>query len=131
MGGISAVTGRAGDGGGDFVARNLSFSADAGPAPAGARVLVVGQAKLYARDNLISENELRCFIGGALRRAADPGDSLTYRRAHLAPLVYAFWTTSDFHPSAKSYARAMGLWYLNGIGLAQLAIRLGVSPSIA
>jgi hypothetical protein len=131
MGGTSAVTGRPGDGGVDFVARDLSFSADKGPAPAGARVSVVGQAKLYSRDNLISENDLRCFVGGALRRAADPGDNLTYRRAHLAPLVFAFWTTSDYHPSAKSYARAMGLWYLNGIGLAQLAIRLGVSPSPA
>lgn len=126
MGGSGTVTGRSGDGGVDFVARDLSFSADKGPAPAGARVLVVGQAKRYSRDNLISENDLRCFVGGALRRAADPGDILTYRRAHLAPLVFAFWTTSDYHPSAKSYARAMGLWYLNGIGLAQLAMRLGV-----
>jgi restriction endonuclease Mrr len=127
MGGRAEVTGRSGDGGVDFVARDLSFSADKGPAPAGARVLVVGQAKRYSRDNLISENDLRCFVGGALRRAADPGDIRTYRRAHLAPLVFAFWTTSDYQPSAKSYARAMGLWYLNGIGLAQLAIRLGVS----
>jgi len=131
MGGASAVTGRSGDGGVDFVGRDLSFSADKGPAPAGARVLVIGQAKLYSRDNLISEIDLRCFVGGALRKAGDPGDNLTYRRAHLAPLVFAFWTTSDYHPSAKSYARAMGLWYLNGIGLAQLAIRLGVSPSPA
>ena len=127
MGGLAAVTGRSGDGGVDFVARDLSFSADRGPAPAGARVLVIGQAKRYSRENLVSENDLRCFVGGALRRAADPGDVVTYRRAHLAPLVFAFWTTSDYHPSAKSYARAMGLWYLNGIGLAQLAIRLGVS----
>lgn len=40
--------------------------------------------------------------------------------------AFAFWTTSDFQPSAKKYARGVGLWYLNGLGIAQLAIRLQV-----
>jgi hypothetical protein len=44
----------------------------------------------------------------------------------LTPVLLAFWTTGDFSPSAKKYARDLGLWYLNGIGLAQLATRLGL-----
>jgi len=42
-------------------------------------------------------------------------------------VLLAFWTTGDFSISAKKYARDIGLWYLNGIGLAQLATRLDLS----
>lgn len=127
MGGRSSVTGRTGDGGVDFVACDLSFFPHQGPASPGARVLVLGQAKRYDRENFVTEVELRSFVGGALRKASDQEDSRTFRTAVLAPIVFAFWTTSDFHHLARKYARGMGLWYLNGIGLAQLAIRLGVS----
>jgi restriction endonuclease Mrr len=127
LGGVCTVTGRSGDGGVDFVARDLIVSAGQGPAPIGARVLVLGQAKRYNRDNLVAEGELRSFVGGAIQKASDHGDSVTFRRAILAPVIFAFWTTSDFHPSAKRYARSVGLWYLNGIALAQLAIRLGLT----
>ena len=110
----------------DFVARDLQLSA---PSPRGARVLVIGQAKRYSRHNRISETDLRSFVGGAIRKASDPENALTFRREILAPLVFAFWTTSDFHPTARSYARSVGLWHLNGMGLAQLASRLGVEPT--
>jgi hypothetical protein len=36
------------------------------------------------------------------------------------------WTTSDFNRNAKEYARDMGMWYLNGLGLAQLAFKTGM-----
>lgn len=125
MGGTSFVTGQPGDGGVDFVGRDVRFYGDAGPSPVGARVLVVGQAKRYAKGSLIPENELRTFIGGAIRKVSDP-HSDTFKSGVLAPVVFAFWTTADFHPSAKRYAKAVGLWYLNGLALAQLAIRVGI-----
>lgn len=129
LGGDSRVVGKSGDGGVDFVARDISVIGQPGPSSIGARTLVVGQAKRYGRENPITETDLRGFVGAAIKRCSDPGDAATYRRAILAPLSLAFWTTSDFQPSAKRYARAVGLWYLNGTGLAQLAIRLGVEPA--
>jgi hypothetical protein len=129
LGGDSRVIGKSGDGGIDFVARDISVIGQPGPSSIGARTLIVGQAKRYSRENQITETDLRGFVGAAIKRCSDPGDVATYRRAILAPLSLAFWTTSDFQPSAKRYARAVGLWYLNGTGLAQLAIRLGVSAS--
>jgi hypothetical protein len=36
----------------------------------------------------------------------------------LTPVLYAFWTTSDFDPNAKKFARQMGLWYMDGLTLA-------------
>jgi len=127
MGGESRVVGKTADGGVDFVARNISLSGQGGPAPIGARALVLGQAKRYGKESLVPETDLRAFVGGAIRRSSDPLDVVTFRGAVLAPVAMAFWTTSDFQPSAKRYAKAVGLWYLNGMGLAQLALRLGVS----
>jgi hypothetical protein len=46
----------------------------------------------------------------------------------FTPLLLAFWTTGDFTPPAKKYARHLGIWYLNGVGLAQLATRVGLKP---
>ena len=129
FGAEARITGKPGDGGVDFVARNLLLSGQNAPSPIGARALVLGQAKRYSKEALIAETDLRSFVGGAIRRLSDPQDQLAYRVAALAPISLAFWTTSDFQPSAKKYARAVGLWYLNGIGLAQLALRLGVSAS--
>ena len=45
----------------------------------------------------------------------------------LTPVIYAYWTTSDFHHEARKYAKAMGKWYLNGVGVTQLALRAGVN----
>ena len=124
LGGKAKVTGKPGDGGIDFVARDLATCL---PAPPGAKMTVIGQAKRYSRENLISENDLRTFVGASVRRTSDPDDGDCFRRSILAPVAFAFWTTSDFQPSAKKFARALGLWYLNGIALAQLALRLGVA----
>lgn len=114
------------DGGVDFVARDLQLCE---PAPVGARVLVVGQAKRYAVTNSVSETELRAFVGGALRRLSDHEDTMAFRTGTLSPVVFAFWTTAEFQPSARRYARAMGLWYLSGIALAQLALRVGLTTA--
>ncbi|MGA2087192.1 MAG: restriction endonuclease [Terracidiphilus sp.] len=123
MGGKPTVTGKPGDGGIDFIAKDLPLCS---PAPKGARITIVGQAKKYGRDNLVIEQDIRSFIGGAVRRTSDPEDPHCFRRNILAPVSFAFWTTSDFQPSARKFARGLGLWYLNGIALSQLAIRLNV-----
>jgi hypothetical protein len=111
------------DGGLDFVARNLPLSGLNVDALRRTRILVVGQAKHYQKETLVSEPELRDFVGGALKRTSDPTDSVTHRITTLAPLVFAFWTTSDFNSPAKSYAKAVGVWTLNGIALSQLALK--------
>jgi len=123
MGGKCTVTGKSGDGGIDFVGRDLALCV---PAPVGARITVIGQAKRYARNNIISEAELRSFVGSVMRKTHDPDDPICFRRSILAPVAFAFWTTSDFQPSARKFARGLGLWYLNGTALAQLSLRLGL-----
>lgn len=126
LGAKGSVEGGSYDQGIDFLAFELPLSC-LGPAPSGAFAVVLGQAKRYANGNNITEKHVREFIGSATRRA------YTLKRTHaskvgsLQPIVFAFWTTSDFHPSAKECAREMGLWYLSGVALAQLAIRLGVN----
>lgn len=124
LGGRGTVLGQTGDGGVDFAARDINLCT---PATIGARIFVIGQAKRYSVTNLVSETQLREFVGGALRRLHNHEDSVTFRPGILSPIIFAFWTTSDFQPSARRWARAMGLWYLNGVGVSQLAMRLGVS----
>lgn len=111
------------DGGLDFVGRNLSFSNLNADAMKKAGVLVVGQAKHYQKDDLVTEPQLRDFVGGGLKRISDHTDSVTHRGTALAPVVFAFWTTSDFNSPAKSYAKSVGVWTLNGIALSQLALK--------
>jgi restriction endonuclease Mrr len=122
MGCRADVRGKTGDGGVDFVGHDLPLYVNA---TRGARVLVVGQAKRYKKGNLVDVTELRHFVGGAVHLTSDPLESM-FRRQILAPVMYAFWTTSNFHPSARKYARDVGLWYLSGLALAQLVDRLGV-----
>ena len=128
MGGKPTVTGKPGDGGIDFIAKDLPLCS---PAPKGARITIVGQAKKYGRDHLVVEQEIRSFVGSTVRKTSDPEDPHCFRRNILAPVSFAFWTTSDFQPSARKFARGLGLWYLNGIALSQLSIRLKVEPNPA
>lgn len=123
-----ARTGQTADGGVDFVARDLQIVV---PASAGARIHIVGQAKRYALHLPVGEREIREFVGGAIKRLRDPADSEVYRRECLAPVIFAFWTTSEFTSSALAYSRAVGIWYLNGLGLAQLALKNGVVIGIS
>jgi len=117
----SEVTGRSNDQGIDFFANELSICT---PSSVGARIHIVGQAKRYT-DGLISETDIRKFVGGAIKRVSDPKDKV-YRAERLAPVIYAYWTTSDFDAGGLKFAKAIGLWHLNGMGLTQLAMRHGV-----
>jgi restriction endonuclease Mrr len=121
----ASVKGGTDDRGVDFIARGLQLGGNIDPSPISSRALVIGQAKRYGEGNNITETQLRAFIGGALL------DAERLRREHagiLTPVTFAYWTTSDFHPLARKYAREMGLWYLKGIGVAQLALR--ASPNV-
>lgn len=130
IGAVAMVEGGPADGGVDFVAYDIRLGNFEGPSPKGARAGLIGQAKKYRADHPVSEHELRAFVGSATRR------SFLLRRDYPSnigitqPMVYAFWTTSDFNRSAKDFAREMGLWYLNGVALCQLARRLGIEHKI-
>ncbi|MEO5359894.1 MAG: restriction endonuclease [Nitrospirota bacterium] len=111
------------DGGIDFIAYKLPIGGKdiIIPAHINSQTVVIGQAKRYT-GNLITETDLREFIGGAMIQVFETRK----RFGILTPIVYAYWTTSDFNPSARKFAKEMGLWYLNGLGLAQLSQRVGI-----
>lgn len=116
------------DDGVDFFAIDFDFVPDTVNTPQGCRAAVVGQAKRFKSGHLIKETDLRAFIGGAVKVR---NDLLIGRKIlPLSPVVFAFWTTSDFDPSAREYARSLGIWYLNGRALARYVRDLGLAGSI-
>jgi restriction endonuclease Mrr len=125
LGANSARIGGSQDNGVDFVAINLQLGDKVKLAPRSSQGIVIGQAKRY-KDKNITECDMREFIGGAVLRADILRCEHVFDTGLLSPVSFAYWTTSDFHIAAKKYARRMGIWYLNGIALAQLAQRAGV-----
>lgn len=92
------------------------------PMPSSSKVLVIGQAKRHKQDNNISESEVRKFVSGALKKLNDFRKS--GKVAVLTPVIFAFWTSSDFTDPAKSYAKAMGIWFMNGRTLVEFLHKL-------
>jgi len=123
----AVVEGGPHDGGIDFYAIGFSPGAQVNPAPPTSKTVVIGQSKRYSATNDVGEVDLRSFIGGTVRKAEE------LRRKHpdgfglLTPVLLAFWTTGDFTPQARQYARDLGIWHLNDIALAQLATRIGLT----
>ncbi|MCC6275072.1 MAG: restriction endonuclease [Leptospiraceae bacterium] len=117
------------DGGVDFIGYSISLSTSTIPYPKCSRVTVIGQSKRYKDGNTVTETELRKFIGGAVKETYILKKSIGHIRA-LTPIVYAFWTTSDFHSEAIKYAEEAGVWYLNGASLSQLAYSLGIQDVV-
>ena len=126
LSGQIVVEGKPYDGGVDFYAFDLAPGGERGPAPYASRIWIIGQSKRYKQRNDITEKDLREFVGGALGKLDQLRERHPERYGILTPVLFAYWTTSDFDRHAKRYARHMGLWYLNGVGLAQLAIRVGL-----
>ena len=126
MGGNCEVIGGPYDGGIDFIAYDLSLSKLNRISTIGSKIQLVGQAKRYTNGNNIKEKELREFIGASTKIIHEFKQNRSERFGIFQPIILAFWTTSDFHSNAKSYAKKFGIWYLNGIALCQLAIELGV-----
>jgi hypothetical protein len=128
FGGRCKVTGMPNDGGVDFIGFNLSLVGGGFPTPENAKMVVIGQAKRYDHGNTISESELRKFVGGATRRIHQlkREDGV----GALTPVVYAFWTSSEFERNAKNYAHEVGLWVMNGVTMSQYLISLDMTQRL-
>ncbi len=128
LGATANVTQRTGDGGVDFVASDLDIMPAGYGMPAVCRATVIGQTKRYNETNIINEKQLREFVGAGVwkrhKLRLDSGIS------PLAPVILAFWTTSNFEPNAKRYAREMGIWYMDGQTLASYISKLGLSDYV-
>jgi len=125
LGATANTVGGTGDGGVDFIAFNLPIGKIDIAALHACYPTVIGQAKRY-NDRFITVTDLRCFLGGALIKADEI--KRTYDRYGIfSPTAYAFWTTSEFHNSAREFARNAGLWCLGGLSLAQLSLRIGLN----
>jgi hypothetical protein len=122
LGAQAEVTKRSNDDGVDFYAIDFDFVPDGINTPQACRAAVIGQAKRFTEGNAVKETDIRAFVGGALKVKNEL--SSTRKIFPLSPVVYAFWTTSDFTPSAKQFARDMGVWYLSGRALARYVYEL-------
>ena len=128
LGATSRTTQKVKDGGIDFLGVNLKVVPTALSVPAASRTAVIGQAKRYKAGNTISETQLREFVGAAtLERHKLLKDGII---GPLSPVVFAFWTTSDFDQNAKQFARELGLWYMDGVTLAGYVAALGLEDSV-
>lgn len=128
LGAVSRATERTGDGGVDFIATDLDIVPSGFGVPAVCRAIVIGQTKRYKETNVIKETSLREFVGAGVwkrhKLRLDSGIS------PLAPVILAYWTTSNFEPNAKRYAREMGIWYMDGHTLAAYIDKLGLSEFV-
>lgn len=124
IGGDSRVTSKTRDGGVDFIAIGLDILPDKLNCPTYCKASVIGQAKRF--DNkLIAERALREFVGASLLHRND----LRVRQSisPLSPVLLAFWTTSNFEPNTKIFARRAGVWLMDGYTLSTYLIRLGLT----
>lgn len=128
LGAQAEVTQKTNDGGVDFYAIDFDFVPDGINTPQACRAAVIGQAKRYKDGNNVHESDVRAFVGGATKARHD----LVVQRKifPLSPIVYAFWTTSDFDPNAKIFCRSLGLWYLSGRALARYVYKLDLEPYV-
>ena len=124
LGAASRTTQRTNDGGIDFVGVNLKVVPTALSVPAASRTAVIGQAKRYKAGNSITETKLREFVGaGTLEKHKLLRDGVI---GPLSPVIFAFWTTSEFDSNARRFARALGLWYMDGVTLAEYVSQLAL-----
>jgi hypothetical protein len=96
--------------------------------PTTSKIFVIGQAKLKQKSNSVNENDIRKFIGGALRKLNEfrKNGSISV----LTPIIFAFWTSSDFDIPAKEYAKNMGIWFMNGRTFVEYLKALGLDNEI-
>ncbi len=134
LGADAATTQKTNDGGVDFTATKLKIIHSTLPMPVSCHGVVIGQAKRYKEGALISETKLREFVGASLlKRHQMASVSAQMQESAVPPLMptlFAFWTTSDLEPNAKKYARAVGLWYMDGITLSAYAQELGLKEFV-
>jgi restriction endonuclease Mrr len=128
LGAKSNRTQRTNDGGVDFIGVDLKVTPDALTLPRACRAAVIGQAKRYKPGRLIKETTFREFVSAsALHRHGMVVDGKLWP---LTPVIYAFWTTSDFEPGARDFGRRMGLWYMDGATLSAYIEGLGLAEYV-
>jgi len=128
LGARASVAKTALDGGVDFLGFNLSFIDLELAVPQPCRTCVIGQAKRYKSTKPITETKVREFIGAATRRRHQ--FLKDGRLAALTPVIYAFWTTSSFDKNAREFSRDIGLWYMEGLTLADYIRRLDLTEYV-
>lgn len=125
LGGTGTHVGGVHDGGVDFEATDIPLRNEL-PAFYKCQPMVIGQAKRYSPDNLVTVSEVRSFLGAAVIRSDER------KKMHglglFSPVVFALWTTSDLNRPGLEFANKAGIWYLSGIALAQAAIAVAVEP---
>lgn len=112
------------DGGVDFIVTGIDIFPKGINAPVNCRATVIGQAKRY-RDKPINEKLLREFVGASLlkRHVLRTNESLS----PLTPVILAFWTTANFDPNCKIFARSAGVWIMDGHTMATYLRFLGLA----
>lgn len=128
LGAVAHTTQKTVDGGIDFIASNLNIVPVSYPMPARCKATIIGQTKRYKDGNVITEKQVREFVGAALLRKHQL--QTEGKAAPLTPVIFAFWTTSDFEPNAKTYARDVGLWFMDGHTLATYIYSLGIADEV-
>ena len=124
LGGQSKVTQKSRDGGIDFFSIGIDILPDGIAAPIQCRASVIGQAKRFA-DKLVAERALREFVGASVLKRHEL--RVTENVSPLTPVLLAFWTTSDFDPHCKAFARNTGVWLMDGRTVASYIHRLKLS----
>lgn len=124
IGARSKVTSKTRDGGVDFIATGLDILPEAVNCPAHCKASVIGQAKRYS-NKLIAEKALREFVGASVIHRNDLRVSKSI--SPLSPVLLAFWTTSNFEPNTKEFARNAGVWLMDGYTLSMYLARLGLT----
>ena len=127
LGADGKATQKTADGGVDFEAFGLQIVRGTLGVPSACNAAVIGQAKRY-KENPVRETEVREFIGAALLRRHEL--QTQQKLTPLAPVLLAYWTTSDFDQNAKRFARAMGLWYMDGDTLSNYVYQLGLADEL-
>jgi hypothetical protein len=124
LGGESFVTAKTGDGGVDFISTGIDILPPLINSPMHCRATVIGQAKRY-KDRLVAEKALREFIGASLLQRNDL--RVARKIFPLSPVLLAFWSTSNFDPNCKDFARRAGVWLMDGHTLSSYLGKLGLS----
>lgn len=123
LGGNSQVTKKSRDGGIDFFSVGIDILPEGINAPIQCRASVIGQAKRFS-DRLIAEKALREFVGASVLKRHEL--RIAQNVSPLSPILLAFWTTSDFDPNCKIFARQTGVWLMDGRTLSTYLYRLNL-----
>jgi hypothetical protein len=86
--------------------------------------VVYGQAKRYDLDTPVGEPDIRNLLGSAINKHHEFVRAGTL--GILTPIIMTFWTTSDFHQSARILCQTHGVWYVNGLSAARLGMALNI-----